>query len=433
MNEAKSGNARPLPSTAAPSATSAKKREPLPRPRATATVDMKSKADSSRMNSSYPLSVYRKLSGPTVQPGAPSDATSSTVQPSKAPSLPVRSDTQSGNAAPSVMLSEESLKFAFPTTQDKHTFKAAASSTVQPSTPSKDNLPAAQSTPTAKDVLNVSAASHLDFELIEDDSNVPTINTEPQKRMAPIKRAAPIWLAQVAAAEHEDFDTTPVEYNLPQEVTATNTKKRKPRRPLDDPLRSSKASKVTMDSPASVAKDNSALSAPTRVLAATKKGPRIVKETPVSKEPSSKRDATPVKKKTVPAKTTTTPAQYVGLDNHGKAIGSEQETSLERMKTDAVATIKKHISAIDDARNEIFSVYRADKSHLKRAKSDIQEALKVGLNALTSYRDAAEADLRKLKMMWLRLVRRRQLVRQKSRSRNRRAMVASSALINVEV
>jgi hypothetical protein len=41
------------------------------------------------------------------------------------------------------------------------------------------------------------------------------------------------------------------------------------------------------------------------------------------------------------------------------------------MKTDAVATIKKRISAIDDARNEIFNVYRADKSYVKRAKSDV--------------------------------------------------------------
>jgi hypothetical protein len=301
MNKAKSGDAKPLPSTAVPSAISAKKRELLPRLSATATVDMKSKAVSSSMDISAPISVCRKVSSPTVQPDAPSDATSPTVQPSEAPSLLVRSDTQSDaqsdNAAPSIMLSHESLAFVYSTIHDKHTFKTAASSTVQPSTPSKVNLPAAQSTPPSKDAFNVSAASHLDFELIEVDSNVPTINTEPAETETPIKRAAPISLAQVTAAEHEDFDTTTVEYNFPQEVTATKTKKKKPRRPLDYPLRSSIASKVTMVSPASIAMDNSASSAPTRVLAVTEKVPTLVKETPVSKEPASKRDATLVKKR----------------------------------------------------------------------------------------------------------------------------------------
>jgi hypothetical protein len=202
----------------------------------------------------------------------------------------------------------------------------------------------------------------------------------------------------VAAAEHEDFDTTPVEYNFPQEAKATKTKDKKPRGPLDDPHRSYKASKVTMVSPAPVAMVISASSAPVKILTTTKSVPRIEKETSASKEASPRRDTAPMKKKAVPAKKTRIPAQYVELDSHGKAIGSKQETSLERMKADAMATIKERISALDVSRSEIFNVYRADKAHLKRAKSDVQEALKVSLNALTSHRDAAEADLRKLKM-----------------------------------
>jgi hypothetical protein len=144
--------------------------------------------------------------------------------------------------------------------------------------------------------------------------------------------------------------------------------------------------------------ENSALSATIKATKATKMVPRVVKETSSSNEFSFKRGATSVKKEAGLAEKTIRPAQYADLEGFGRATKSEQRVSLERMRTDPVATIKKRVRAIDDARNKIFNVYRADKSHLKSAKSDVQEALKPSLDALTSHRDAAEANIGKLKM-----------------------------------
>jgi hypothetical protein len=61
------------------------------------------------------------------------------------------------------MMLDETFTLTFTNYQDKHNLKIDASSTVQPSVPSKGDLPAAPSTPPSTDLLNVSAASYLDF------------------------------------------------------------------------------------------------------------------------------------------------------------------------------------------------------------------------------------------------------------------------------
>jgi hypothetical protein len=153
MKEAKSGNAKPQPSPTTPSTTLATKREVLPGTEATCTADMKGKLDSLRMDISAPVSVHRKVDSPNIQPHAPSEA----------PFPPVQSDAQSDKATPPTMMLDETFTLTFTNYQDKHNLKIDASSTVQPSVPSKGDLPAAPSTPPSTDLLNVSAASYLDF------------------------------------------------------------------------------------------------------------------------------------------------------------------------------------------------------------------------------------------------------------------------------
>lgn len=196
MNEAKSGDTKSQPTTVPLSATSSKKRGILPGHKATVAANVKSKADSSRMDMPAPLGAYKKVNGPAVQPDAPSKATSP----------PVQSDAQAIKAASPALLWDESLRITSRTTELKPALMAVVSFSVQPPTPSEDKSPTAQPKSPSKDVSVASAMSYPKFELIEGESNIliEPIDADPARKSTPIKCAAPISLKQLAAEELED-------------------------------------------------------------------------------------------------------------------------------------------------------------------------------------------------------------------------------------